>query len=139
MRSLKDRIAKAGLTERFAWLGEVDFSQLPVLYGAMSIVASVSRVEGFGLTCLEAMSSGAPVIASRAGGFDLIVRDGIDGYLVECGSSKEIHDRFIRMVQDPCQLEAMGKSARERVESAFTIQREAGDLVRAYREIAGNG
>ena len=139
VRSLKDRIAKAGLTERFAWLGEVDFSQLPVLYGAMSIVASVSRVEGFGLTCLEAMSSGTPVIASRAGGFDLIVRDGIDGYLVECGSSKEIHDRFIRMVQDPCQLEAMGKSARERVESAFTIQREAGDLVRAYREIAGNG
>jgi mannosyltransferase len=136
VQSLKRRIEKAGLSERFVWLGEVEFSELPSLYGAMSIVASVSRVEGFGLTCLEAMSSGAPVIASRTGGFELVVRDGKDGYLVDCGSANDIRDRFLEMAKDPDQLEAMGRSARERIESAFTIQREADDLVKAYNEIS---
>ena len=135
-RSLKDRIAKAGLAERFAWLGEVDFSELPSLYGAISIVASVSRVEGFGLTCLEAMSSGAPVIASRTGGFELVVRDGREGYLVDCNCASDIRDRFVQMAKDPQKLESMGRSARERIESAFTIQREAADLVNAYSEVS---
>ena len=135
-QSLKDRIARAGMTERFVWKGEVEFSVLPVLYGAMSIVASVSRVEGFGLTCLEAMSSGAAVIASRTGGFELVVRDGEDGFLVDCGSVLQIRDRFLEMAKVPETLEMMGQSARERVESAFTIQREAADLVKAYRNIS---
>lgn len=136
VQSLTRRIEKAGLSERFAWLGEVEFSELPALYGAMSIVASVSRVEGFGLTCLEAMSSGVPVIASRTGGFELVVRDGIDGCLVDCGSADDIRDRFLEMAKDPDQLETMSYSARERIESAFTIRREAEDLVKAYNEIS---
>jgi len=138
-RSLKDRIARVGLTERFAWLGEVDFGELPSLYGAMSIVASVSRVEGFGLTCLEAMSSGTPVIASRTGGFELVVRDGIEGYLVDCDSASDIRGRFVQMAKDPQKLESMGRSARERIESAFTIEREAADLVNAYSEVSRLG
>ena len=138
VQGLKDQIRKAGLADRFVWLGEVDFKELPALYGAMSMVASVSRVEGFGLTCLEAMSSGAPVIASRTGGFELVVRDGKDGFLVDCGSATDIRERFVQMADDPLKLQRMAESARERIESAFTIQREAEDLVNAYYRISNS-
>ncbi len=137
VRSLKERIRQAGLEERFVWKGEVEFSELPSLYGAMSIVAAVSRVEGFGLTCLEAMSSGTPVIASRAGGFELVVRDGEDGWIVDCDDSAQIADRFSRMASDPERLERMSVSARNRIESGFTIEREALALVDVYKELSG--
>ncbi len=136
VQKCKAKIEAAGLEDRFAWLGEVEYGQLPGLYGAMSIVAAVSRVEGFGLTCLEAMSSGAPVIASRTGGFELVVRDGIDGKLVPCGDLVAIAEAFSELASDPERLQEMSRSARTRIESEFTVEREARELVNAYREIS---
>lgn len=135
VQSLKKQIQDAGLSDRFVWLGEVEFSQLPGLYAAMSIVAAVSRVEGFGLTCLEAMSAGSPVIASRTGGFEMVVRDGIDGRLVDCNDSDAIADAF-RSLADSSRLIEMARSGRARVEESFSIEREARELIEAYRAIA---
>jgi mannosyltransferase len=132
VRDQKAKIKAGGLEKRFLWLGEVDFEKLPALYGAMSIVASVSRVEGFGLTCLEAMSSGTPAIASRTGGFELVVRDGIDGVIVDCSNSSQIASAFSRMAGDPLLLQSMSLSSRKRIEESFTIEREALELVRVY-------
>lgn len=129
----KSKIAKSGLADRFVWLGEVDFEELPSLYGAMSIVASVSRVEGFGLTCLEAMSSGTPVIATRTGGFELVVRDGLDGRIVDCDDSEQIADAFEELASDSLALKTMALSARKRIEESFTIERESRELVDIYR------
>jgi mannosyltransferase len=134
--SLKRKIKIKGLEDRFVWLGEVEFKLLPKLYGAMSVVASVSRVEGFGLTCLESMSSGTPVIASRTGGFELVVRDGLDGRLVDCDSSEQIATAFLEMTKEPSLLERMGASSRKRIEDSFTIEREAKALVDIYRKYA---
>lgn len=136
VQSLKKRIRSARLEGRFVWLGEVEYKALPSLYGAMSIVASVSRVEGFGLTCLEAMSSGAPVIASRTGGFDLVVRDEVDGMLVDCGSAAQIASSFEKLASVPDMLPKMSASARRRIEDSFTIEREADALIDIYEELA---
>jgi mannosyltransferase len=135
-QSLKKDIEDAGLSDRFLWLGEVEFDELPSLYGAMSIVAAVSRVEGFGLTCLEAMSAGAPVIASRAGGFEMVVRDGIDGRIVDCNNSDAVAEAFTSMAENPSRLREMACSGRSRVEESFSIEREAKELVDAYDLIA---
>ncbi|MCH6257809.1 glycosyltransferase family 4 protein [Puniceicoccaceae bacterium K14] len=132
----KKKILSAGLENRFVWLGEVDYEELPQLFGTMSIVAAVSRVEGFGLTCLEAMSSGTPVIASRTGGFELVVRDGVDGKLVPCGDSQSIALAFESMAKDSDGLAVMGRSARMRVETEFTVEREAEALLKVYQEQA---
>lgn len=136
VKGLKKEIEKAGLSNRFAWLGEVDFDQLPKLYGAMSIVAAVPRVEGFGLTCLEAMSCGTPVIASRTGGFEMVVRDGVDGKLVECNDAEEISKAFRFLANDSLKLKEMASAARHRVEAKFSVEREARELVDAYNKLS---
>ncbi|OUW19837.1 MAG: hypothetical protein CBD18_00015 [Opitutales bacterium TMED158] len=136
VREQKQKIKEAGLEDRFVWKGEVDFEELPALYGAMSIVASVSRVEGFGLTCLESMSSGTPVIASRTGGFELVVRDGVDGKIVDCDDAEQIEEAFEEMLEDGETLNEMGHSSRRRIEDAFSIEREAGELTSIYRMYA---
>lgn len=58
------------------------------------VFAMISRNETFGLVYLEAMSNGCITIASRNGGFDGIIKDGINGFLCEAGNSQELKDIF---------------------------------------------
>ncbi|HEY3918824.1 MAG TPA: glycosyltransferase family 4 protein, partial [Stellaceae bacterium] len=66
LEGLKQRIAAAGLTERIRFLGELPIEEVPLWYKRISIYVFASRVEGFGLTMLEAMAAGSAVVATRA-------------------------------------------------------------------------
>ena len=82
------------------------------------------------------MSAGTPVIASRTGGFEMVVRDGTDGRLVDRNDSDAIAEAFKTMAETPSRLTAMARSGRLRVEESFSIEREAKELVDAYHSIA---
>ncbi|MEA2168273.1 MAG: hypothetical protein QOF76_1573, partial [Solirubrobacteraceae bacterium] len=66
--------AEAGL-ERLTRLGHVDEADLPGLYAGAEVVVVPSKHEGFGLIALEAMASGTPVVAARAGALPDTVGD----------------------------------------------------------------
>ena len=132
---LRREIGRHGLEERFHWLGKLPFSEIPAWFRRMSLVLAVPHNEGFGLTCLEAMASGAPVIATRTGGFERVIREGIDGYVVPCRDTDAIVRVLGALLERPETLESMGAAARERIESDFTVEREADALVDCYRNI----
>ena len=67
VEGLKQQVAAAGLTERIRFLGELPVEEVPLWYQRISIYVFASRVEGFGLTMLEAMAAGDAVVAARAG------------------------------------------------------------------------
>jgi mannosyltransferase len=122
---LQKKIASAGLTDRMIFIGKQPFSELPQLFRAMTIVTALSRNEGFGLTVPEAMASGAAVLASEAGAWKDIVRDGIDGYLVPCDDLAATQEKLDLLMSDPNRLIEMGRAGRQRVEDHYTIEREA--------------
>ena len=66
-QALKDRIDKAGLSDRIVFLGEVP--DVKLWFRRLSLYVAPSRNEGFGLTPLEAMASRTPVVASDAGAY----------------------------------------------------------------------
>ena len=82
---LKAKIAAAGLSSRVIMTGELPIEELPRWYQRLTIYAFTSRNEGFGLTLIEAMSSGAALVAARAGAAELVVEDGVSGVLVAPG------------------------------------------------------
>ena len=132
---LQRAIDDAGLSERFLFLGKQPFSELPRLFRAMSIVTALSRNEGFGLTVLEAMASGAAVLASEAGAWKDIVRDGIDGHLVPCNTLSSVREQLGAMMSEPDRLIEMGTNGREHVSRHYTIEREARALCTFFREL----
>ena len=81
VEGLKQRVAAAGLTERIRFLGELPIEEVPLWYQRISIYVFASRVEGFGLTMLEAMAAGDAVVATRAGAAEMVIADGDDGVL----------------------------------------------------------
>jgi len=79
---LKEKIAQAGLSKRYVFLGEQPFKRIPELFRAMTIVTALSREEGYGLTPLEAMASGCAVLTSEAGAWKDIIRNDREGYCI---------------------------------------------------------
>lgn len=70
--------------------GKIERSKLFDLYKKAQIFILISEREAFGLVYLEAMSQGCIVIASRDGGIDGIVKDGVNGFICEAGNADEL-------------------------------------------------
>jgi mannosyltransferase len=133
---LRNRIEAAGLSQRITMTGELPIEELPRWYRRLTIYAFTSRNEGFGLTLLEAMSSGAALVASRAGAAELVVEDGVGGVLVPPGDADALVAALEPLMRDPLAAEAMGERARQRVVQNFSLDAEAGRIAEVYRRLA---
>jgi mannosyltransferase len=132
-RRLERKVADAGIADRVWFIGKVeDFDEIPRWYQAMSIVAVPSRVEGFGLTCLEAMASECAVVATQTGAFPEIIQDGENGWLVPCENTSTLADRLFEMTKSPSRLSEVGTRARQRVLESYTIKKTAERAANIY-------
>jgi mannosyltransferase len=132
---LKKRIEAAGLSSRVVMTGELPIEDLPRWYQRLTIYAFTSRNEGFGLTLLEAMSSGTALVASRAGAAELVVEDGVTGVLTPPGDVDALVAALEPLLGDPAAAAAMGARARERVVEKFSLDAEANNIAEVYRTL----
>jgi mannosyltransferase len=132
---LKTRIAAAGLQSRIVVTGEVPIEEVERWYRRIAVYAFTSRVEGFGLTLIEAMSVGAALVASRAGAAELVVEDGVTGVLVPPGDAAALAAALEPLMRDPAAAAAMGARARQRVVSTFSLEAEANGIAEVYRSL----
>ena len=83
--NLKARVTDAGLGKRLLFLPEVPVWEMANWYQVLDLYVAPQRWEGFGLTPLEAMACGVPVVATRVGAFEELVVDGETGRLIDAG------------------------------------------------------
>jgi len=127
------KINTAGVTEQVEFLGKVSFAELPDLYRSMSLVCAVSRNEGYGITPLEAMASGVPVLTSEAGAWLDMVENGVHGYSTPTGDTAAIEAKLRLMLSDPAKLKTMGIAGRQHVEQHYTNEHEAQQLCEFFQ------
>jgi mannosyltransferase len=135
VEGLKQRIAAVGLSERIRFLGELPIEEVPLWYQRISVYVFASRVEGFGLTILEAMAAGDAVVATRAGAAEMIIADGEDGVLAPVDDVEGLIAALEPLMREPERMAAMGERARGRVVSAFSRDREADEISAVYRQV----
>jgi mannosyltransferase len=135
LEGLKQRVAAAGLSERIRFVGEAPIEEVPRWYQRISIYVFASRVEGFGLTILEAMAAGDAVVATRAGAAQMIISDGDNGVLAPVGDADLLVAALEPLMREPQRIKAMGCRARARVVSDFSRDREADEISAVYRAI----
>ena len=95
----------------------------------------VAISELLGLSVLEAMASGTPVVASRTGGVPEVVVDGETGFLVEPGDVAALHDRVATLLAERRLARRMGDAGRAVVLDRFTWAACADRCLAAYREV----
>ena len=132
---LKTKVANAGFSDRIIFLGTQPSEKLPLLFAALDIYLAPQRNEGFGLTPLEAMACGVPVIASTAGAFEEMVLDGETGYIVEIEDISTMTERLIKLLSNNHMRKAFAKASVERVAKQFAIKGEAEKLVSVYENL----
>lgn len=106
-----------GIAERVLFLGERD--ALPELLAPADVFVLSSSEESFGLSALEAMSCGTPVVATRVGGVAEVVDDGVSGLLAPMDDLEGFAARLKELLFDRQRAIAMGRTARELAETRF--------------------
>jgi len=134
-RELKARVKAAGLADRILFLGEVGVDEIALWYRRLQIFIAPQRWEGFGLTPLEAMASGVPVIATTVGAFPELVVDGTTGLLVPPGDVDAMVAAATVVLDDPAGRAEMGLAARAHVEAQFSLEREAAAVTAVYESL----
>ena len=135
LEQLQRKIERAGLTDRFVWLGEVAYERMPLFHSAMSLCVAPARYEGFGLVPLEAMACGVPVVATETGCYRDAVSPGISGSLVPCDDVEALIEAIYKLIEKPEVLLKLGTAGRLRVEKFYSATLEAKRIVEVYHGI----
>ena len=133
--ALKQQVERVGLGSRVHFLGELPIEDVPRWYQRISIYAFTSRVEGFGLTLLEAMAAGTALVAARSGAAETVVVPDETGVLVPPGDADALVAALEPLMRDPARAAAMGKRARERAVAQFSVDGEAERIAAVYRQV----
>jgi glycogen synthase len=141
--SLVERLPKP-LLPRFRFHGSKPRAELPAVLAAARTAVVPSRWENFPNVCVEAMSSGLPVIATRLGGMVELVEDGRTGWLAPdtgvAGMVDGLADALRRcLATSPEQRAAMGRAAAEAVRRTCDNERTVAEHLAFRAEIAGRG
>ena len=131
--ALRSLASQLGVGDRVIFAGAVRDSDLPEAYATSTIYLGASRVdneinvEGFGISFLEASSSGLPVVAGDSGGVRSAVRDGETGLVVAPTDVDAIASAVAGFLRDDERRSKFGEAGRLAVESHYNWDRVARD------------
>lgn len=131
--ALKEKVEAAGLAGRILFVGE--HTNIPDWYQALSLFVAPQRWEGFGLTPLEAMATGVPVVATDVGAFPELVVDGETGSLVPRDDLAAMMAATAGLMDDAELREAAGRAALAHVRKNFPLEGEAAHINAVYEAL----
>jgi glycosyltransferase involved in cell wall biosynthesis len=120
------------------FLEDVPAADLPRLYREAALYVVSSDEEGLGMTILEAMASGRPVVSTRCGGPETTVVEGMTGLLTPVGDADALADAMRRALDDPDWLDAMGCAARARAVEHFSLRASGQRFLDEYGRLLGS-
>ncbi len=107
------------------------------LLAGTDLLVQPSRREGLGISVLEAMSMGIPVVASDVGGLSEIVDDGVDGVLVEPEDPGKLFLAVHGLLANPDKMAEIGTNARHKIERSFNLSAMTLKYQELYTELLG--
>jgi D-inositol-3-phosphate glycosyltransferase len=124
-----------GIADHVAFGGQRGRRELRNWYSAADIFVTTPWYEPFGITPVEAMAWGTPVIGSRVGGIQFSVADGQTGYLVPPNDAAALAERMASLLSNPDVIQSMSLKAIERVNQHFTWHKIMPEILEACEDV----
>jgi glycosyltransferase involved in cell wall biosynthesis len=135
---LKSRVPEQFLNTRIIFAGKR--SDIESILQVIDIGLLITYYEGISNAIIEYMAMGKPVIATRGGGTEELVKDGLNGYLVAQSSEAQVIEKLYLLLNDKENRMRMGMHARNWVREKFEIKNKTGEYMELYKRlITGNG
>jgi glycosyltransferase involved in cell wall biosynthesis len=109
-------------------------SILQIVDAGALITNSENHGEGISNSIVEYMAAGKPVIATRGGGTDEIVKDGMNGFLIEPKSAEQIIEKIEVLRQNPELKQTLGKNAYQWIYDRFSIGKMTNSYIDLYNK-----
>jgi D-inositol-3-phosphate glycosyltransferase len=134
-RRLRDLAHAVGVGDRVRLIGSIPRADLPRWYRSATVVACTPWYGPFGLSSIEAMACGAPVVAYAAGGLTESVVDQVTGVLVAHGAIRALGGALRRLLSDEPRRISFASAGVDRARSRYAWERTAAEVERVYAEV----
>jgi glycosyltransferase involved in cell wall biosynthesis len=137
---LKQKVRALHLSDKIIFTGFIpnsevaDFHRLLTLF----IASSISKSESFGVSAVEAMACGVPVIANNIGGLAEVVVHGETGLLVSSNDTNQLAAAIEMLLLDPASREQFGQQARAHVARHYNWQHNVDSMINFYHQAINN-
>lgn len=133
--ALQSLIDSLGLSDCAHLRGAVPNTQVPEVIREMDVFCLPSTLdsESFGVSAVEAMACGVPVVCSDVDGFRETVEDGVTGFIVARCNEKALAEKMYDLAINPQLCEILGKAGRERVLKLYDFSKNVEDMEDFYR------
>ena len=134
MNQLKGHAQALGVKKYIDFIGHYTKTEAPNIYRDSDIFLMPSLNEGMSNNLLEALASGLPVLMTRTGGAEELIKDGINGFLLNMKDYKDIRDKLLKFLDNPGLCDDMGKESRK-IAMSMTWSNVANEYLKLYRKI----
>lgn len=128
-------IREGGISDLVVYEGWADDNTKAALLGDADIYVQPSRMEALGISIIEAMGYGLPIVATAVGGIPELVTDGYNGYLVSPGDMAGLSAYIRRLAANPGERRSMGMRSAE-MATRFTPENIMKELENIYKELS---
>jgi glycosyltransferase involved in cell wall biosynthesis len=136
LASVRQRVAAASFHAQVTFAGRIDRAQVPDLMRRCTVYCLPSQGEPFGMTIIEAMACGKPLVVTDAGGPACIVSDA-GGRRVPVGDAVRLAEALEELLSQPALCRQMGRHNRAEVERKYAWPVVAERLEKIYRSVLG--
>jgi glycosyltransferase involved in cell wall biosynthesis len=135
IRRLRAVAADAGVADRLVFTGAVARADVPAWIRSADVVLAVPWYEPFGITPLEAMACGRPVVATAVGGLQDSVADGVTGDLVPPRDPVRLGEVLAELLADDGRRARYGAAGVQRARARYRWSRVVADTEAVYRQV----
>jgi len=139
-RAYQDKIVsmirESGFEERILLAGYVE--DMVTYYSALDVLVHTSiQPEPFGMVITEAMACGVPVVASDRGAPGEIIRDGVNGFLVDPDNKDALAETIVGLLEDDELRQGIGRKGKAWVQESYNLQEYGFAMEEVYRGVLG--
>ncbi|QDY07534.1 glycosyltransferase family 1 protein [Micromonospora sp. HM134] len=135
-RRLRALARTCGVADRVRLVGAVPREEMGRWYRSADVLVAAPWYEPFGLTPLEAMACGVPVVGTAVGGIRDTVVDGVTGDLVPARDPQALGDALAGLIDDPARRYGYATAALQRARRSYSWATAADRLTEVYAEVA---
>ncbi len=134
--AVERRARELGIARRLHLAGRIDHGRLPLYYNAADMLVLPSFYESFGLVTLESLACGTPVVATRVGGAAAVVKDGVNGTLIDHPDGSGLARAIGQVLNQVRHGELTARNIRQSV-APYGWSRVAAAILKVYRGLTG--